>query len=129
MKNDFKALYHSDNEPVWWDEVGKPRYTKFSPQDVDDNNASQVALLLISCSVCDTMFNVAVSHNETNVIGNNLISLAEGQTISYGDPPAYDGCCKVGATISSITVKIIGLWVYVGGSFVEMHEFRNKDMR
>ena len=62
MNHHYKdILSRIPDPPRWFDENATPRWDDFNPYSVADIYADQVALMLISCQSCDTMFDVAFS--------------------------------------------------------------------
>ena len=115
MHNAYKDITSKLGTPQWYDENATPRYCDFSPDQVADIYANQVALLLIACQACGKQFKVAISTSIVASIGKDIgvTSLLDRYTIygaecafSYGDPPNA-GCCGAGATMSSDTIAVL----------------------
>lgn len=107
MKNNYKDIVSRIKEkPKWWDNNGVPRYDDFHPKLCPDIYSSHTALILIACQGCSQKFEVEVS-------SHLVFSINE---LHYGDPPNI-GCCLVGATMSSISLKTLQVWVRNNGTW------------
>ena len=115
--SDIRAL---TNQCVnWWDEHAVPRYCEFTPVDVANIYAVEVALVEIVCQQCNAIFHVAFSWSRTesgiSKDGEWWFGMAEPMTIwrikrlHYGDPPNV-GCCPGGPTMSSEPRKVLEFW-------------------
>ena len=105
--------------PKWWDERAVPRYCEFSPSEVADIYATEVALVEIDCQNCGATFRVCFSwrREETgwNENGTPWCRLREPMTLEqveflhYGDPP-NSGCCGAGASMNSEPRHVLEFW-------------------
>lgn len=113
MKQSYKDIIDKLGAPIFWDEVGCPRYEKFHPSLSSNIYAQEVALVLIGCQSCRFKFKVCFSSIGYRVINNTYMeeSLSKhiiDKTIHYGDPPNY--CCHSGATMNSEPINVIEFW-------------------
>jgi len=91
--------------PVWFDELGVPRWIPFRPNEVADVYAREAALVLIACQGCGHLFEVAFS----SFIKDRIASSIQDRSLFYGDPPNIR-CCEVGPTMCSETKKVLQYW-------------------
>ena len=112
MKQDYHDILSRLGQPIWWDEAGCPRYTNFDPSLANDFYANEVALLRITCQHCAHEFVVCVSSGlrDPRPFSNRASPL------TYGDPPRH--CCQIGASMTSETVAILGIWSHENGKWV-----------
>ncbi len=113
MKQSYSDIIAKSGVPLWWDEVGCPRYAEFRPDLCNNIYAKEVALVLIQCRACQFKFKAGFSSGGYTVIGGKYVeeSLAEhirDKTIHYGDPPNY--CCQSGATMNCEDIAVIEYW-------------------
>lgn len=115
MKQDYHDILLRLGQPIWWDEAGCPRYTDFDPSLANDFYAKEVALLRIICQHCEHEFVVCVSSGlrDPRPFSNR------GSPLTYGDPPRY--CCQIGASMTSKTVAVLGIWSLENGKWVATH--------
>ena len=52
MLHHYRDITDKLGRPEWWDEVGAPRYCKFSPTETNNIYCDEVALLEIACQNC-----------------------------------------------------------------------------
>jgi hypothetical protein len=90
--------------PIWFDEIGVPRYAAFEPRFASNGAAQEVALLRIRCQACRTQFFAAVSSGRHP----SLREAAARGFIEYGDPP--ERCCEQGRTMSTETMDVVEFW-------------------
>ena len=110
MKQEYNDIIDKLGKPLWWDEVGVPRYEKFHPNLLNDIYAKEGCLLLIRCQFCGCKFKVGLSYN-TFLEKSSLGERINNKTIHYGDPPNYyKGCCQVGSSANSDSIKVIEYW-------------------
>lgn len=102
--------------PQWWDEHAVPRYCAFTPNQVADIYAVEVALIEIACQNCGALFNVAWSRsvhrigwNEDGTVYVKESEPFDPQRFHYGDPPNA-GCCDAGPTMNSIPRRVLESW-------------------
>ena len=117
MKQDYGDITGKLGRPVWWDEVGCPRYAPFKPWMSCDFYAEEAALLRIRCQNCHAKYLVCVSAGERD----KRPLQARVQPLTYGDPPRY--CCQSGASMTSETIEVVELWAREKG------EWRKKSPR
>lgn len=99
--------------PLWWDMHGVPRFVPYAP-GLQSIYAREEALLQVSCQGCGRMFEVGVYDDP--LVGSDVTregglmrsGLEAGQELYYGDPPNV--CCRVGATMSSLSRRVIQFW-------------------
>lgn len=96
-------------EPKWFDEHGVPRYCDFTPREVADIYADEVALLDIRCQSCARLFKVAMSTSAVDMAYGRRRLSANIQALHYGDPPNVD-CCPAGPTMNSIPIQVLQFW-------------------
>lgn len=107
-------------EPLWYDQGGTPRYSKFHPNLSPDIYADEVILLEIACQDCGRRFFVEMDYSvHVKIFDRHMESfsnrlrkwLKEGRTnwcpVHYGDPPIHD--C-VGDTENCWNIRIIEFW-------------------
>jgi hypothetical protein len=105
-------------KPKWWDENAVPRFCDFSPDQVANIYADEVALVEIRCQCCETPFLVAFSYRdiEAHEMFGGRRSLAErikDRSLHYGDPPRT-GCCLGGDTMNSEPHRVLQYWKKAG---------------
>lgn len=61
MLEDYQDIIKRLGKPLWWDEVGCPRYEEFQPDMCNDIYAEEVLLMLIACQQCERQYKVAMS--------------------------------------------------------------------
>lgn len=115
MKQAYLDIIDKLGTPLWWDEVGCPRYNEFYPDLCNNIYAKEATLVLIECQACRFKFNVCFScDNHPIFLRGQFVknsSLAEhirNKTIDYCDPPNY--CCQSGATMTSNSIAVIQYW-------------------
>jgi hypothetical protein len=94
--------------PLWWDEVGCPRYEPFNVHMLNDIYAKEAVLLEIACQNCAHRFMVAMSRSFFNSATPLHILIRSG-TLHYGDPPNY-GCCAGGPTMNCDDLRVHQYW-------------------
>ena len=105
---DIRDLINKD--PVWFDENAVPRYCEFGPKHVANIYADECVLLRIECQACGHEFGSGEMVSEA-MGGHASLALSMRivrKGIGYGDPPR--GCCDVGATMTSESVKVLQYW-------------------
>lgn len=101
--------------PTFFEMGGVPRWGEFTPRESADPYAQEVALVEISCQLCDTRFNVLFEHRSHHQ-GPSIAETIDKGELRYRDPPNV-GCCDSGATMSSETVRVVEYWTRDGGEF------------
>ena len=103
-------------EPKWWDEHAVPRYCEFTPDEVANIYADQVALVKIGCQECGHVFLVAFSEDPMDRMGDQVDSnpttlkqSITGKFLHFGDPPNIN-CCPVGGTMNCEDYRVIEFW-------------------
>ena len=111
MHTDYSDIRDRLGEPLWWDEVGCPRYCLFSPDHVNSIYAGEVAFLEIACQNCGRRFEVAVVSDSFDQIegGPSLRRRVEDNSIHYGDPPNVD-CCAAGPCMNCEDLRVLQFW-------------------
>lgn len=113
MKQSYFDIREKLGNPLWWDEVGCPRYAEFHPELANNIYARQCCLLLIKCQACRHEFKVAMTYSlESITYGRpmrDLITRIKNKSIHYGDPPNV-GCCASGPTMNCDDVSVIQMW-------------------
>ena len=104
----FDIIHRMISGPLWWDEVGCPRYDSFDPDLANNIYAHEVVLLNIACQGCGRMFLVCMSWDSSSA-GKSLKDRIASGGIHYGDPPNR-GCCVGGATINSECHRVVEFW-------------------
>lgn len=101
-----------DQDPLWWDENGVPRYCEFSPRETGNIYCSQAVLLRIACQECGRLFEVAMTWGVFHELRNipPLDEQVRDDSLHYGDPP-NTSCCPAGATMNSIPLRVIQFWL------------------
>lgn len=109
--NYIDIISRINENPKWWDEYAVPRYCEFSPNEVANIYAQEVAFCLIECQYCGTEFKVAFSRGLVAIAKGNSLedSLRQDGFIHYGDPP-NNNCCNAGPTMNSFPRKVIEFW-------------------
>ena len=97
---DILAL--TDDDPVWWDSNGVPRFAEFTPYLCPNIYADWVVLLLIGCQYCGERFFVEMHGMEYHN------SLGNPRDLHYGDPPRHD--C-VGDTMNCDDIEVREVWI------------------
>lgn len=124
-------LYYSDilslinKEPVFFDEYAVPRFCEFSPQNVANIYAIQVALVHIKCQFCHKDFNVAFSSDTMTEIrgGHDLKTRIKNGSLHYGDPPNMQ-CCA-GTTANCLDLQVLEFWEQVNFEWIRNEEFED----
>lgn len=96
-------------KPTWWDEHGVPGYGEFTPHDVNDIYAKEIAECVIKCQNCGRMFSVVMTTPMWE-FSNTLSRRILNGMLGYGDPP-NDDCCPFGSTMSSDMMLVEKFWV------------------
>jgi hypothetical protein len=98
-------------KPKWYDEFAVPRYCEFSPNEVADIYANEVALVHIKCQACRADFFVAFSISMIQRIrgAQTLVEQIRDGSLHYGDPP-NSGCCGSGATMNCHDERVLQYW-------------------
>lgn len=106
-------------KPLWYDDNGVPRYSKFKPDDAPSIYADQVILFKISCQNCLKEFHVSLCKDLMDRWTIHRM-IREGQ-LGYGDPPRH--ACT-GDTMTSVTLEILEFWTKKDGwDFVRNKSF------
>ena len=113
-------LSRTPEKPEWWDDNGVPRYGAFHPDLAPNPYANEVVLYLIGCQACGTLFKVSRTWDKFSADQKEPPSLMIPD-LYYGDPP-NSGCCNVGPTMSSESLKVLEFWAREGGSWVRKRE-------
>lgn len=123
MKQSYCDITNKLGKPLWWDEVGAPRYDEFSPDLLNDIYAKEAALMLIKCQVCRTEFKVCLSSWEIDKksISDRILN----NSLYYGDPPDF-GCCCSGPTMTSDPVRVLEFWKRENFEWVRMPELERE---
>jgi len=104
-----------DKDPLWWDEVGVPRYCDFSPQERHSTYSGQeVVLFEIACQGCGHRFQVCMSYGPYDTMFSpfsipSLSQQVRNGTLHYGDPPNI-GCCPAGPTMNCFDIRVLEFW-------------------
>lgn len=125
MKHHYRDIRDKiATEPLWWDEVGVPRYCVFSPKETNDIYADEVAFLEIACQNCRRRFKVALraGSRQRREGAPSLDSRVRDGSLHYGDPPNI-GCCPAGPTMNSVPLRVLEFWVNDGGKWRRQVEF------
>lgn len=113
MNQAYKDITDKLGPPLWWDEVGAPRYEPFRPGLVNCIYAEEAALLLIACQACRTAFEVAMTQSPVKAVATGrfvtLRQQIENRVIHYGDPPNF-GCCASGPTMNCDDLQVLQFW-------------------
>jgi hypothetical protein len=104
--------------PKWWDEYAVPRYCDFTPDEVADIYAKDVALVEIACQNCGERFMVAFSWNDFT--RREAMTPERIKDLHYGDPPNA-GCCGAGPTMNCEDLSVLEFWRKGGDEFTEPH--------
>ncbi len=105
MKQDYNDILKIAGNPIFWDQVGVPRYEIFRPSLSADIYAYAVLLVEIACQTCNKTFDCVVSFQKLNT---GSISLNLGSEIAYGDPPYHNH--QAGESQTSIFLSIKEYW-------------------
>lgn len=120
MRPDYKDIRSRIEEsPSWYDDHGVPRYGTFSPRNGANFYAREAVLAEIKCQGCGQPYRVGFSYNiaETADPVRPLAQHIRAGRLDYGDPP--NACCHVGATMSSIPIRVLEYWWHPGPPNVE----------
>ena len=121
MKTHYSDILSRISEkPEWWDDNGVPRYGAFHPDLAPNPYANEVVLYLIVCQACGTLFKVSRTWDKFSADQKEQPSLLIPD-LYYGDSP-NSGCCNVGPTMSSESLKVMEFWVKEGGNWVRKRE-------
>jgi len=98
--------------PNWYDDHGVPRYGDFTPTNAANLYASEAVLAEIKCQGCGQLYRVSFSYNVGETIDpvRPLAQHIRAGQLDYGDPP--NACCHVGATMSSIPIRVLEYWSF-----------------
>ncbi len=108
--------------PVWFHEHAVPRYCEFAPQRSASIYVGEIALAEITCQECGRVFHVAFSR--VNVPSGTIAEAIRAKTLHYGDPPNVR-CCAAGATMNSITRRVLEYWHRFDQRYVENRKIMN----
>ena len=108
MHESYEDITSKLGKPLWWDEVGCPRYEPFTVRMLNDIYAKEAVLLEIACQACEHRFLVAMSRSLFSG-GTPLHKLIRNGSIHYGDPPNY-GCCASGPTMNCDDLRVHEYW-------------------
>jgi hypothetical protein len=102
--------------PQWWDEYAVPRYCAFTPDEVANVYAHEVALVEIACQNCGARFAVAWSRSrhqmgedETGHVWVREARPFDPLRFHFGDPPNA-GCCDAGPTMNCEDLRVLQSW-------------------
>ena len=110
MNHHYKDIRDKLGPPQWFDEYAVPRYCDFSPEEVANIYAKEVALVLIACQSCRHLFKVAMSWPfDLLKSGDTLEESIEDGSLWYCDPPNIQ-CCPAGPTMTSVTHRVLEFW-------------------
>ena len=111
MLRDYEDITSRLGEPLWWDDLGAPRYDDFHPEmlGVYDQIA---AFMVIGCQNCEREFQVAQSFTSLDLLRreppkDEHPSAEWAIYLHYGDPPIH-GC--IGDTMNSEPKRILQFW-------------------
>lgn len=120
MNHDYRDIRDRiPDPPKWWDEHAVPRYCDFGPDEVANIYAGEVCLLQIACQECGTLYEVAMSSSNMDIVMGGMqlsdaVRLSETsdlRAVHYGDPPrGCPGRCSAGATMNSVPIKVLEFW-------------------
>lgn len=119
MKQEYADIRKAMGEPLWFDEVGCPRYAPFHPTLLNDIYADYAVLLVVKCQNCGEEFTVAVSESSVSRTKSGVFapfldkSISAGNVFLYGDPPIHRDAA--GNTMNTIAVKVVEFWRREGG--------------
>jgi hypothetical protein len=100
--------------PIWWDELGVPRFVAFAPTLRADLYATEIALVRVCCSGCGAMHDVATSCNPAaNASVRSLASRASEGRLPTIEAPAF-GCCDAGPMRFLEPIRILQFWRLLG---------------
>ena len=138
LKQPYKDILRiAGVDPLWYDEVGVPRYEPFQPKLANDIYADECALVLLACQYCGREMQCCVSYNRMRrflVSGKPpeefdpeycyLADLFTHGVVGYGDPPccSVDGELCTGATMSPMELRVLEYWRRIGGEWMRMPE-------
>ena len=108
MHNCYRDLYERIPEaPLWFDEVGAPRYVPFSPLHAWNIYAREAVLMDIECQACGHAFSVCMTWSSEAPL--SLAAAVREARIHYGDPPNVN-CCDAGPTMNSVPKRVREFW-------------------
>ena len=112
MLQGYQDIIKKLGEPLWWDEVGCPRYEEFKPSLCNDIYISEAALVRIACQSCGHKTLVGMSWSKSSCVfsahpPNPLSDQIKDGYIHYGDPPPHN-CC--GDTMNCLDLKVLQFW-------------------
>lgn len=124
--------YHHDiyeriaDAPLWFDEDAMPRYCAFTPDEVANIYAHEVALVDIACQGCGHRFLVAFSWNDIEfahgaAVKHERFTPETVTRLHYGDPPNV-GCCPAGPTMNCEDLRVVEFWRKGGEEFTAPSE-------
>jgi hypothetical protein len=114
-----------EEEPIWYDQNGVPRYEKFKPDLAPNIYADEVILLEIACQDCGRKFLVEMNweHTDLYLLRHSIPNPSFSEVmrgwlktdkkeeswppVHYGDPPSH-GC--VGDTMNVYDLRILEFW-------------------
>jgi hypothetical protein len=126
----YDILQLTDQEPVWYDEAGVPRFSKFEPGDCNDIYAQEVALVLLECQNCGRQMKCAVSLDiYTYIDGREVQHTPLSETIKkgysgYGVPPCWEkgkSQCA-GSTMTPEEIRVLEFWHRPNGEWERVPE-------
>ncbi len=118
MSKIVKAYPYQDittklGEPIWYDEYKVPRYCEFSPQQIAEIYANEVALVLTQCDHCHKQFKIAYSSDLLESISapfNYLKNHITKNDMQCGLPP-NDTCFEIAFPNGlAMPIKVLEYW-------------------
>lgn len=121
MHHDYHDITSRISDPPqWWDEHAVPRFDTFTPGDVANIYADEVALVEIACQSCGRHFLVAFASDRFRALLRHerfgepmtdtpLADAIRRGVIHYGDPPNV-GCCAAGASMNCDDLRVCEYW-------------------
>ena len=114
MYPDILAL--SEDQPIWYDMDGVPRYAQFSPELCPHVYARWTVLMQIACQECGRKFSVEM-HGD--IFGRRPTRWGE---LHYGDPPRHGLPCVAGDTMNCDDLLLLEVWLKPSTGEWERHE-------
>lgn len=108
MLQPYKDIVSRLGQPLWWDEVGCPRYEPFTPRLCNNIYAIEAVLVKIGCQGCRKRFLVAITRGAFVPYDTLRVDIMDG-VLHYGDPPPHSDCAA-GATMNCLDLRVVEYW-------------------
>lgn len=109
----------AQREPLWWDECRVPRFSPFSPGDVNNIYADEVALCEVACQECNRKFLVAEESDDSTAYDAALQYISAcmlcDKTTSTISKEDFNKQVVENARTRSLSKRFENGWIITGG--------------